>query len=1145
MTQTSSPIQNLLVIDSQVMDWHSLTAGVNADTTLLILDSGAEGLTQISDYLSNAYKQGLPLLQSIQIVSHGSMGSMQLGSSTITKSNLTSYSKQLAKIGSSLTDTGDILLYGCNVAAGQIGLDFINQFSMLTNADVAASNDITGSTAIGGNWQLEVSTSPIESNLALNTATLNNFLSTLNINTPNVLSTQLVGGLGYDDIWAVSSIADGSLYVTGSTDGNLNGQANHGFNDGFVIKLNNDGATAWTQLIGANGSEGIKSVTVGIDNSLYLAVVSDSGFYNQNNQGSTDSYVIKLDAVGDIKRIDQIGGIGSDVINSIATGRDGSIYAAGSSDSNLNGEINHGINDGFIVKINADGSSGWTHLIGGSGSDNINCITSSLDGSLYVAGWTDSDLNNQKNQGGLFGDGFIVKLNANGTTAWTQLIGGSGSDIISSISTNSSGMVYVTGSTESNLNGKTNQGGKYGDGFVIELNPDNGSVIWTSLIGGAGSDVINSIITGLDGSLYVAGSTDGALNGQTSHGLNDGFIAKLNTDGVTEWTHLIGGIENDAAYSLSTDTKGQIYVVGNTDNNLNGQIGKGSGDGFIVKLIPGQYTPTLTDFSSVVGSGNKGSVIPITLENLLTQGNEIDVDGTVTAFVIKSLTSGSLKIGTSSINATPWDVTTNNIIDATHQAYWLPTGNSVGILNAFTVVAKDNDNLESITPIQTKISITSLNNPPTLTDFSSVVGGGNKDSVIPITLENLLTQGNEIDVDGTVTAFVIKSLTSGSLKIGTSSINATPWDVTSNNIIDATRQAYWLPTANSIGILNAFNVVAKDNNNLESILPIQAKISITSPNNPAIGTVTITGIIAQNQTLTAESNLTDLDGIGTDIDYQWLANGKAISGAIGTTLILGQDQIGKVISVLASYTDKAGNLESVGSSVSSKVMNITVPGTNGADKLKGSNVDDLYIVNNSKDIITEKPSSGIDTVISSISYTLAANLENLILSGSKAINATGNKLNNTLIGNAANNKLNGGAGEDILNGGLGNDILTGGAGADILNGGLSNDILTGGSGKDIFQLTSLTKDTIKDFSIKDDTIQIEHNVFNKLGELGILKASYFKIGTSATDADDFLIYNSNSGALTYDANANSAGGITQIALLGLHLALTNADFVII
>ena len=176
MTSTNAPIKNLLVIDSSVKAKQSLAVDAGTDTAVLILDSTSDGLTQISAYLSNsAYAP----LQSLQIISHGSAGSLQLGSNTITTSTLKSYAKQLANIGSSLTATGDILLYGCDVAAGQNGLEFIKQFAALTNADVAASIDITGSVALGGNWLLEASTGMIESVLTLNISTLNTYTNIL------------------------------------------------------------------------------------------------------------------------------------------------------------------------------------------------------------------------------------------------------------------------------------------------------------------------------------------------------------------------------------------------------------------------------------------------------------------------------------------------------------------------------------------------------------------------------------------------------------------------------------------------------------------------------------------------------------------------------------------------------------------------------------------------------------------------------------------------------------------------------------------------------------------------------------------------------------------------------------------------------
>ena len=101
--------------------------------------------------------------------------------------------------------------------------------------------------------------------------------------------------------------------------------------------------------------------------------------------------------------------------------------------------------------------------------------------------------------------------------------------------------------------------------------------------------------------------------------------------------------------------------------------------------------------------------------------------------------------------------------------------------------------------------------------------------------------------------------------------------------------------------------------------------------------------------------------------------------------------------------------------------NNILDGGAGADTLKGGAGNDTYVVDNAGDVITENASEGTDLAQSSVTFTLAANVENLTLTGTAAINATGNTLNNTLTGNAASNVLSGGAGTDTMIGGLGND----------------------------------------------------------------------------------------------------------------------------
>ena len=139
--------------------------------------------------------------------------------------------------------------------------------------------------------------------------------------------------------------------------------------------------------------------------------------------------------------------------------------------------------------------------------------------------------------------------------------------------------------------------------------------------------------------------------------------------------------------------------------------------------------------------------------------------------------------------------------------------------------------------------------------------------------------------------------------------------------------------------------------------------------------------------------------------------------------------------------------------------NDTLAGSINADVLIGLAGNDTYTVNNAGDVVLENPSEGTDLVNASISWTVTDNVENLTLTGSTNLNATGNSLNNTLTGNSANNILTGNAGNDTLNGGAGIDTLIGGLGNDVYVVDTTTDTITenSGEGTDIIQ-SSVTFD---------------------------------------------------------------------------------------
>jgi len=160
--------------------------------------------------------------------------------------------------------------------------------------------------------------------------------------------------------------------------------------------------------------------------------------------------------------------------------------------------------------------------------------------------------------------------------------------------------------------------------------------------------------------------------------------------------------------------------------------------------------------------------------------------------------------------------------------------------------------------------------------------------------------------------------------------------------------------------------------------------------------------------------------------------------------------------------------------------------------------------------------------------------------------ASGGGGGNALLGLGGNDALTGGAADDRLDGGAGNDRLTGGAGNDILRGGAGNDSLTGGSGSDTFLFeaplsVASNVDHIADFNVADDGIRLSQAIFTRLAA-GFLSADAFFIGAAAHDASDRILYNSATGALSYDADGSGGRAAMQFATVSAGLALSSRDF---
>ncbi|MDJ1165207.1 DUF4347 domain-containing protein [Burkholderia gladioli pv. gladioli] len=141
---------DVVFIDPSVANYQTLIAGLPAGTQYVVLDAGSDGFAQIASYLRS--HQGV---ESISLISHGTDGAIQAGSTWLTASDFSAYSAQLAQIGAAMKPGGDFLIYGCDVAQQADGQALVQQIAGLTHLNVAASIDATGAAALGGNWTLE------------------------------------------------------------------------------------------------------------------------------------------------------------------------------------------------------------------------------------------------------------------------------------------------------------------------------------------------------------------------------------------------------------------------------------------------------------------------------------------------------------------------------------------------------------------------------------------------------------------------------------------------------------------------------------------------------------------------------------------------------------------------------------------------------------------------------------------------------------------------------------------------------------------------------------------------------------------------------------------------------------------------------
>jgi hypothetical protein len=857
-------------------------AGLQADIKVL-LDPTRDGIIQISEILEN-YRD----LTSIDIISHANVGGLQLGSTFLSTNSLNHYANSLQQWGASLTSDADILLYGCNVADGELGQAFVQNLSILTGADIAASTDLTGSLSQGGDWILEYATGNIEATTPFTASFMDSYDGVL----PSLFTTQTPS-------------------VTNATDGS--GSAGD-YELGMEFRTAKTGQISAIRYYKATSETGTHVGKIWSSTGQLLASVT---FTNETASGwqqqtlatpltiqANTTYVVSVNA--------------------------NSHYVATS-----NG-LSTTLTNGDISAI-ADGSNGVFN------TDPGNFPTQSWNNSNYFRDivFTATTSNPNNNPG---------SVNVAGTPTQNQVLTANVSDTdgLTGATVNYQWQQSSNGTTWNTIAGATNQTltlaqaqvgnqvrvtANYVDALGTSETPTSTATAAIANVNDPGTVAIGGITS--QGNTLTATVTD-------ADGL-PGAIAyqwQQSSNGTT-WNNIAGATTQ--TLSLNSSLVGQqvrvnaIYtdVLGGSENRLSNPTTTISAVSPTQSLFTTQ-TPSVTNATD--GSGSAGDY-ELGMEFRTAKTGQINAIRYYKASSETGTHVGKIWSSTGQLLAT---VTFTNETASGWQQQALATTLTIQPNTTYVVSVNANSHYVS--------TANGLGTTLTNGDISAIADGSNgvfnadpgnfptqswnnsnyfRDIVFTPATSNPSNNPGSVNVTGTPTQNQVLTanvsdtdgLTGATISYQwQQSSNGTTW----NTLAGASNQTLTLGQA-QVGNQVRVTTTYVDALGTSETVTSTATTAVANVNDP--GTVAIGGITSQGNTLTA--TVTDADGLPGAIAYQWQQSNNGttwnnISGATTQTLSLNSGLVGQQVRVNAIYTDVLGGSENLLSNPTNAIT-VTAP----------------------------------------------------------------------------------------------------------------------------------------------------------------------------------------------------------------------------
>ncbi len=1148
---------SVVFIDFRVEGYETLIRQFDPSVEVYLIDDSADGFDQIAARLL-----GRTDIDAVHVISHGSAGELLLGNSLLSGDSLAGHATQLASIGQSLAASGDILLYGCNVAAGQAGLEFIGALAQLTGADVAASNNLTGAAISGGDWELEVTTGIIDSSaMTFADDAFSGVLATPSslgvVSTVELSGDQLIDSLLLMSKWGNAVVGSsvtlsysfpdaGSSWSTdlftgyGSPSDPTQEPHNSEYH-GLTLASEQAGVqaalAAWASVANITVVQADDNLTSAGDlRFAYTGTMSASTWAYAYGPSAT-SYAGDVWLNYDLATTDfsdfALGTIGSEVL----------IHEIGHTlglkhpfdtlrDPDNDNRLPPNLDNISMTMMSYDVAAG----IGDTG-ENISIYPTtpmSLDirAIQYLYGANTS-----------YHAGDDTYVFASNEEYFQCIWDGGGTDTIQ-YSGNDDSEINLTPGAWSNLGiditypGTLLSPNKYNVQIYDTVTIENasggsgndlltGNSIGNVLSGGNGNDTLaggdgNDILSGGDGNDTLAG---GSGNDTLSGG---GGVDIFDYAATGEGTDLLADLTPGDLIRVS----GAAFSGAATDGNGTGigrnqvQVADSGGDTML--YIGSNMTPGADVIIKLGGTYLaeqfllNGNSIGLRLANTPATGS-VSIIGTAAedqTLAVDDTLADSNVLGTGTYT---WQASSNGVSWTT-----AGSGNSLILGDALVgqqirVTASYTDGLgydESATSGATDV-VAALNDPHSggiglsgaaasgqVLNIASTLADADGLGAIAYTWQ-ASRDGADWTTIGTGTALALTNALIGQqvrALAGYTDLQGFAESVTSqaSDAIVGSEQADTATGADGNDTLDGRG----GNDSISGMGGDDHLLGGTGNDtlDGGSGADTVSGGPGDDRYIVADTldSLVELPGGGYDTALVSLTEGSWQLPAEIEAAILDSG------AGLATLTGNAAANALTGNALANVLAgdagNDSLYGLGGDDTLIGGTGNDSYYVDSSADLSIELQGEGIDTVHASADYILSENVERLILLGADALDGSGNGLANTLNGND---------GANILLGLGGNDVLTGNGGDDWLDGGTGNDVLNGGFGDDTYVIDN-PADRISD-SGGNDTVIVDYALISyALGrdiEHGILGAAAGPARLTGNGSADRLTGNSQANSL--------------------------------